>query len=467
MARQVYEKITENGIQNTHFFNGRLLAAEDMQVEQRAQRQRDGLLGQAIGPGIVSGLDVSVVDLNTGGIARTMQVEAGVAINANGGVIRLPAAEQIDLVGDPNAAETTAGAFGQCGPGTPTSTNTGIYLLVLSPASDLQGNAPLSGLGQNGKITDCGKRYEMEGVQLRTIRVNLDESLGLDTATITRLKLLVDGTNLQPSIQPGANDPASLSMLRSLVASLFLGASTAAGFPRDPQQLVRWQKSMLSAYQKYGLIDRLMDKQSKLFSRDDVPLALFYWTLRGVRFIDNWSGRRRTAQEYNSGPWGYVLGDRRTREGEAMILQFDKQMWALLNGQQGFPKVGSGALQANKFFAYLPPAGLLSVDGTGSAPGINPAIFFTGMKIRDLKKDPLFIEGAGLDSLLREATVYPPVETTSQELVWVYHVRENQMAIDLDPLNKPGQFLAYANGNISYKGYPRYDTNHWAYANFF
>jgi hypothetical protein len=56
-SRYLLESILDQGIRNTNFFNGRILTADDLRTEQDANRQQHEQLGQAIGAGIVNGLD--------------------------------------------------------------------------------------------------------------------------------------------------------------------------------------------------------------------------------------------------------------------------------------------------------------------------------------------------------------------------------------------------------------------------
>lgn len=467
-VRQLCEAIVDNGIKNTNFFNGRLLAAEDLQVEQQAQRQRESLLGTAVGPGIVRGLEVSLDGFQVGKINGTLKVTAGLAINASGQALYLPDDVQVAVAQQQSASAGASTGFGQCATDLVLPSSIGIYLLVLSPASDFRGSAPLSGLGQNGSISGCGKRFDMEGVQFRLVKVTLDGSLGLDAATIKALQDLLLATNLSWNASLPFTDAANLSKLRSGLAYLCLGAPAAVSFAQDPFQQILLNNRMVSAFEPYGLVERMVQDPAKPLSGDDVPLALVYWTTRGVRFVDNWSVRRRTAQRFSDGPWGYAFGERRIREGEAMIMQFDDQMQSLLNPAlpDGFPKVTAANLQANLFFPYLPPFGFLRLDGTGLLAGIRPEVFFNGMNIRDLNKDPLFMEGAGLVALMREAVQYPPIDTTTQELTWLYQLRENQQVYEKVQMASPMLYLVFTNGHMPYRGKSRFELNYFDYSNY-
>src|ERR1700694_1183143 len=89
-SRGLGELILDQGIQNTYFFNGRLLTGSDLQTEQMANHQYVQLLGQAIGEGIVKGLDVSVVSSGGANGPPILAVTAGLALNRSGETIHLP-----------------------------------------------------------------------------------------------------------------------------------------------------------------------------------------------------------------------------------------------------------------------------------------------------------------------------------------------------------------------------------------
>src|SRR5688572_20025473 len=101
MAKQtirhgLWEPILEQGIQNTHFFNGRLLTAADLQTEQDANRRQHRQLGQAIGEGVAYGLEVEV---SAGSTAQrpVVRVTRGLALNHRGEAVDLPADVDVAL----------------------------------------------------------------------------------------------------------------------------------------------------------------------------------------------------------------------------------------------------------------------------------------------------------------------------------------------------------------------------------
>lgn len=60
MAYDLLESITlEGSVRNVNYFNGRLLTAEDLTAGQAANNTHHWQLGQAIGAGVVRGLEVS------------------------------------------------------------------------------------------------------------------------------------------------------------------------------------------------------------------------------------------------------------------------------------------------------------------------------------------------------------------------------------------------------------------------
>jgi len=54
-AVKVLEPVLDGGIENTNFFNGRLLTAEDLKAEQKAGRLHRRKLGCALGEGVAWG----------------------------------------------------------------------------------------------------------------------------------------------------------------------------------------------------------------------------------------------------------------------------------------------------------------------------------------------------------------------------------------------------------------------------
>jgi hypothetical protein len=214
----------------------------------------------------------------------------------------------------------------------------------------------------------------------------------------------------------------------------------------------------------YGLLDALRptgpnDARPQLLHDCEIPLALLYWTSTGgLEFVDMWAVRRRVTPPDGLTRWPLLLGNRRRSETEAMIMQFQDQLQAL--------RVASdvpAALQARDYLHYVPPAGIVPLVGDRHLKGFDFETFFSGVTYRD----PVYIEGSRVETLLRAALTYQPVDLDSGLMIWLYLIRENRMAIVADPLNPPQEYMIYASGHMPFFGDPHYDVNRFDYANYF
>src|SRR4051794_30483213 len=115
MVRVTLESaLLEDGIDTVNFFNGRVLTAEDLRDEQRADTTHHRRLGRAIGPGVVTGLEVAA-----GADRSSVTVTPGLALNARGDALELvaPGAEVALVVAADEGDDTgTCGAspFAPC-----------------------------------------------------------------------------------------------------------------------------------------------------------------------------------------------------------------------------------------------------------------------------------------------------------------------------------------------------------------
>src|SRR5687767_11954580 len=83
------------GVRTTHFFNGRLLSAEDLAAEQATRRSQRLQLTRALGEGIAFGLEVAEHPDSV--LARpVVTVEPGLAIAPSGAPLELT--KRIDLL---------------------------------------------------------------------------------------------------------------------------------------------------------------------------------------------------------------------------------------------------------------------------------------------------------------------------------------------------------------------------------
>ena len=446
MNLELLEPMLRGGIRNTHFFNGRLLTAEDLRVEQRANRQQHQQLGLAIGAGVVEGYEVRLAN---NGSQPVLRVGKGLALTGKGVALALAEDADVGLVRQALAVPmgSNTGLFDVCTPGATTPTATvaeGVYLFVVAPASGFAEHAPAVGFNGNGVASDCDHRYAVEGVTFRLVGVNLTQLSFVSAATRNTLVQLLTQTT-----------PASRSLLRNGLAHLCFGTAEAAAFAADPFRLPSGQSPLTS----HGLVDWMRSRGD--LTECDVPLAMLLWTASGVQFVDLWSVRRQPAPPAVSGVWPLQTGGRRPAEGEAAYLQFQAQVAEMI-GSDVFGATLT-QLHALDLFRYLPAIGLVPL-ATNRFQGFELADFFEGMAV----PEPVYITGDELTALLRMAHYFPPIDLgrQQQELVWLYLVRENAEAIAAGSANPPQPYVVFSSGHMPYAGQARYSLDHWDFANY-
>jgi len=407
------QTILDGGIRAVNFFNGRLLTGEDLAREQTARREADRRLGLALGDGVAWGLEVQEAKDQSYGTAAT--VAAGLAINRRGQTLHLPCAVDV-LLSDRNAPKVAiTRSFSDCNfKGGVVAARPGIYLLTIAPDEASEGYARSQSLDE-GSVR-CNSDALVEAVQIRMLplEVELDAAAGND-----------------------------MDRKRNAVAWQCFGLEAMANFLIDPLRMPA------------QLPEPLETLAGKAYTECDVPLAVVNITTK-IEFIDLWSVRRRPTPRGCTGAFSYSLEDRRRAEGEAMFLQFQEQL-AKLTAASGDIR----SLVARDKFVQLPAAGILPMPGDKAGDDAAVSSFFADCKVRD----PAFIEGARLESLLRNSYSYPPITPNSGELIWLYWVRENRQAIDLGRDPTPRACLVFTSGHMPYQADARFDVAKWDYAN--
>ena len=354
----------DGGLRHAHFFNGRLLAAEDLKTEQQATHHHLERLGLAVGDGVVSGLWVG---LGVNGAEPTLKVSRGLALNRCGQALFLP--EEIELAVVPTTTQqaTEAGRFAECQPSAPRPlpAGKGVNLILLCPASGYEGRAPMHGLEDAGRATHCGDRYAVEGVSFRLA------PLDVMNPSLVPADL---GSDIIPLLS--TSNAASLSRLQNLLAHACFGTRELAAYQLDPFEMLDLQSRFLS----YGAVDRL--RAARVFDDRCVPLALLHWTDSGIQFLDNWAVRRPPAMPTAVNPWPLHVGHRRRIEGEAIFLEFQEHLELLLQRETGL-----ASIEASQRFQFLPPAGYLPV-GVGK---FNADKFFAGFDVAKRTLDSAFL----------------------------------------------------------------------------
>jgi hypothetical protein len=458
-SRYLFEAILDQGTRNANFFNGRILTADALQTEQDANRRRGERLGQALGTGIITGLEVELVDPGAADRYPVVSVSQGLALNPKGQLLALPVdITKLQLTRQLTPTALPAGLFAECKPPKTDAappTDRGIYLLVAAPTSCYEERAPKYDFSDTGKASGCDSRYATEGVQFRLAELKLDDLAGLSQDTRQALAALL-----------AKDDTASLSKLRNWLAHVCFGTEELTDFQKDPLATVDHH----SRYLSYGAVDAMRAANrldpDKGVSECEAPLVLLFWTKTGVQFLDMWAVRRRAAPPPCSRDWPLLEDERSLAEAEARFFQFQTQIGQLLE-KSTFP----ASIKAHDYFRYLPSAGLLTLAGPGPK-GVSATTFFQDLAVRyprpprfDSKDGPVFMEGARLKALLRDALSYPAIDASGKEAVWLYRLRENRAAIAAEAGLRQ-TVIAFAHGQMPYYGSPRFDAAYFDYGNY-
>ncbi len=469
--KALLEPILENGIKNTNFFEGRLLSGRDLQDQQIADRTRHRQIGRAVGAGVIEGLEVEVTSDGSDGSTPELKVTAGIALTAKGDILQLAQDENISLTRTLEVIVGTGDVFFNClvPPTASIPNGAGIYILVMSHASGFRERAPKSGLGDDGIVKGCGSRYVVEGVQFRLVELN---PANLDSITSGTRDNILLGDLLSAGSPASVSEPARLSKLRNILAHLCFGTETLKNFPTNPFALESGQ----SAYFNYNALDDL--HRLELLNNCDVPLALFYWNIDGIAFLDLWSVRRRPYGLAPSALWPTLVSPHRMAEAEARFFQFQEQIAHLTSG--ALTQVERAAVGAVNYFRYLPAAGIMPVtisslrqyhrqkagkipDAlTGTDWGFDFKVIFRDMTVRD----PVFVKGEGVEHIIHESFKYPSVSPGSEEMIWLYLVGENVESIINNVSSPPQAYLVFTNGHMPFYGKARYDLSRWDYSNY-
>src|SRR5262249_46095384 len=149
---------------------------------------------------------------------------------------------------------------------------------------------------------------------------------------------------------------------------------------------------------------------------------IVYWTVNGIRFIDEWSVRRRPAMPMPiDALWMGLFSERRVREAEAAAFQFQDQVRQLVASGTNLSSVTASA-----YFRYLPPAGMLPAAWIDSPVGLDPQQFFGASGSTEVA----LLDGGRFRSLLHEALYHEPIDlVTAKQRIQRYWLWENALAL--------------------------------------
>ena len=299
-----------------HYFDGKLLRADDLKKEQDYLRSLVHLSNQAGGFGVVHGFDIA---LSSAGNA--LLVGPGMAIDPNGRVLLLPVSgTQLgvdDLIQKSQAtgaqgagngstsASASAGSFVNCLPSaaaTPSPDHTprdaSLYLITVGFAEAHCGQDDVFGkLCEEACAGSTDRPFTVEGLVFRAIPLILQTPLATSTEV-----------TLGPEHR------------RSLVASAYF-ADERAALPH-----------LISGA---GLRSQTWCKGALLFCGNDVALGVLSRSGSQTQFLDAWIARRERIEDAPRRYWAMRMAMRPWNVFLAQILQFQCQLADLLKGQDG------------------------------------------------------------------------------------------------------------------------------------
>jgi len=419
MATNLQTPILNNRTRSVNFFNGRLLTGEDLTAEQQANRAARNVLGYAIGSGVVQGLEVTESVKFSSVQTPVLTVTKGLALNYRGAPLLLADDTDIALVRPANTSNGSTTIFQDCVPvqsGVYVA-GAGVYLLTVGPASAPEGLAEVSGISTGA--APCNINYTADGVQFRLIQLDLTPAELSDT-----------------------------NHLQNLVAYKC--------FALADWDAVRADQFGLRS--NFGIIDQL--RAASQLTECEAPLAVLYWTASaGLVFIDQWSVRRRITKRPESARWPLSVNDDADSDAEAAFLQFQAQLTMISR-----TVASSNTVAATTFFRYLPAAGVIPAFTVAPLmQGFDYTQFFNGITYRN----PVFINGARLETVLRDSLRYRPIDLNSGELIRLYLVRENRQPLPDGTPNPAQPYIVFVTGHAPYYGDAHYNVARWDYGNYF
>jgi hypothetical protein len=296
-------------LRRLNYFDGKLLRASDLNIEQEYQRRLVAISNQGLGPGVVYGYSATL------GGGDTLEIGPGLAIDPAGKVLLLQAgvSQNIQALIDASrrlapAASGTAttntgnGLFNDCieiaaPPPTTTVPVSDVYAIVICSAEALCGQADVYGkLCEAACVTSTDRPFRLDGVVLRAIPLQL-------VTPFPTSKVVPIGGN---------------AYLRSKVAHSWF-ADEARKHPDSISRL--------------GLLSDIWCLGSSYDSSCcEVPLAVIARAGTSTIFLDPWIVRRERMDAPARRYWQWNMRMRPWDVFLAQILQFQCQLADALGG---------------------------------------------------------------------------------------------------------------------------------------
>ncbi len=290
-----------------NYFDGMLMRAETMKLEQQGMFNLSQLSNQAVGHGVVWGFD-SVLG-NDG-----LEVGSGMAINSDGRIVYLPNGIELsvdELINKSSEAgsrlaERGSDAFADCevqepGDSVTVIEGTQYYVITVDNLRALCGEDDVYGrLCEEACITATDRPYQLNGVVIRA------EALPADLILPQSNAVSLSGTHL-----------------RSRIASAFYEYE---------------RNSIASHISGEGLGQRIWCNGARLpggFTRG-VPIALLARQGNENLFLDRWIVTRERMESPPRNYWAHIMAMRPWNQFLAQVLQFQCQINSLF-GEDGIP----------------------------------------------------------------------------------------------------------------------------------
>lgn len=407
--------ILEGGLERIPFFNGRVLTAEDLQTEQHGNAEERRRLGRGLGTGVLEGLSVR---RRSGDPPTTVAVESGLGLAPSGRTVELPQRTIVSVVSEAKRTQTagTTGQFEDCSTQNATVTSgTGAYLFVLKPASDTEGRVPRTRLGNSGAAGACGAQYRREGARLQLVPLNVVEEQSGSTSLADEVKRRADA--VQRAREEGeAPGRETTSMLRNLWAHVLLRGSTAS-------------------LDSVGTGRRIRAFGGGTVGDDAVPLALLYWAVDRIEFVDPWAVRTVVRP-----PTDTERATARSGRRVERLLQFVDHLREVIATHPNPRRI-----RLDDYVRFVPAAAMIPAFDLDAPRGVDPTRVLQRYSRGTVgEKRP-----GALSTLLHQSLSAPPVDLAAQPNLLRFRERSASDTAPSNLFHRPTLVFAHRDLGVS------------------
>lgn len=412
-TRSLLEPILDDGIKNTHYFEGRLLTARDLRDQENANRQNRRKLGRTLGTGVVEGLEVKLENDGSDGYSPIVKVSKGIAINAEGDVLEVRQ-EYIKIklsYEEVEDREQNSEIFFSCvSPPdiNPLPSGAGLYVLAMSPTSEYLDYAPKNGLIENGVSSSCGRRYEVEGAKFSLIKFDPLKLSGLRKVTTDYIN------NNMFSLSSEINNLskiAKVSKLRNIIANICFGTD----YLYTQNFNAVFDDTIFNSKYNLGHLEQLVGV-TRGINTCDVPLAVVFWDDEKVQFIDEWSVKRSLLYDNKLDKLIFRYSK---RVDFSMACQFRQHVNELVSMMKDVQGLSSSNIK--DLFYYLPEVGVLPIVEGASNKAFQLSKVFDGY----YSGSPTTLNYLKSREFINRSGGNLPIDLESTDVVQLYWVDED------------------------------------------